>query len=188
VADWLSQLWDTMKSVSLPLVVLGLSFQLLQTLFISLAWRNILRAAYPKSVLPYRGVASPGHLVVTEAGTNALATFSLAAAPTGSTGADQLSAATVNLTGCTTTVTFTAAGAATRVDVALGQSEFPAGTPKSTSVTATLKDSTGATATATSAETVTFSVDNASICSISPTTATIPLCANARKTARRNKA
>jgi uncharacterized membrane protein YbhN (UPF0104 family) len=58
VADWLSQLWDTMKSVSLPLVVLGLSFQTLQTLFISLAWRNILRGAYPKSVLPYREVLS----------------------------------------------------------------------------------------------------------------------------------
>jgi uncharacterized membrane protein YbhN (UPF0104 family) len=56
VADWLSQLWDTMKSVSLPLVILGLSFQTLQTLFISLAWRNILRGAYPKSVLPYREV------------------------------------------------------------------------------------------------------------------------------------
>ena len=44
--------------MSLPLVVLGLSFQTLQTLFISLAWRNILRAAYPKSVLPYREVLS----------------------------------------------------------------------------------------------------------------------------------
>ena len=58
MADWLSQLWDTMKSVSLPLVILGLSFQTLQTLFISLAWRNILRGAYPKSVLPYREVLS----------------------------------------------------------------------------------------------------------------------------------
>ena len=47
-----------MKLVVQPLVVLGLSFQLLQTLFISLAWRNILRAAYPKSVLPYREVLS----------------------------------------------------------------------------------------------------------------------------------
>ena len=44
--------------MSLPLVVLGLSFQTLQTLFISLAWRNILRGAYPKSVLPYREVLS----------------------------------------------------------------------------------------------------------------------------------
>ena len=58
MADWLNQFWDTLKAVSLPLVVLGLSFQLLQTLFISLAWRNILRAAYPKSVLPYREVLS----------------------------------------------------------------------------------------------------------------------------------
>jgi uncharacterized membrane protein YbhN (UPF0104 family) len=58
VAGWLNQFWDTLKAVSLPLVVLGLSFQLLQTLFISLAWRNILRAAYPKSVLPYREVLS----------------------------------------------------------------------------------------------------------------------------------
>ena len=32
--------------------------RLLQTLFIALAWRNILRAAYPKSVLPYREILS----------------------------------------------------------------------------------------------------------------------------------
>ena len=53
MADWLNQFWDTLKAVSLPLVVLGLSFQLLQTLFISLAWRNILRAAYPKTEIKW---------------------------------------------------------------------------------------------------------------------------------------
>jgi hypothetical protein len=110
----------------------------------------------------------------TKTTSNGTATFSLAATPVGTTGTDQLSAATLNLTGCTTSVTFTTAGAASRVDVALGQSEFPAGTPKTTTVTATLKDSTGAVTTASSAQTVTFSVDNSSICSVSPTTATIP--------------
>ena len=47
MTDWLSQLWDTLTSVSVPLLILGLAFQTAQTVLVALAWRNILRAAYP---------------------------------------------------------------------------------------------------------------------------------------------
>jgi uncharacterized membrane protein YbhN (UPF0104 family) len=47
MSDWLNQLWDNLTAVSLPLLVLGLAFQAAQTCFVALAWRNILRAAYP---------------------------------------------------------------------------------------------------------------------------------------------
>ncbi len=53
---WLQQLWDTMTAVSVPLLVLGLAFQTAQTLFVALAWRNILRAAYPDAGVRYRPV------------------------------------------------------------------------------------------------------------------------------------
>jgi uncharacterized membrane protein YbhN (UPF0104 family) len=58
MSDWLQQLWDTLISVSLPLLVLGLAFQTLQTLFVALAWRNILRAAYPPAGVTYRPILS----------------------------------------------------------------------------------------------------------------------------------
>jgi hypothetical protein len=99
------------------------------------------------------------------------ATFSLAASS--STGTDQLSASAPNLQGCITNVTFSTAGAPTSVTATLGQTEFPTGGPQSTSVTATLKDSSGAVASFTQSKTVTFSVDNTSICNVSPTSATI---------------
>ena len=51
---WLNQLWDNLTAVSLPLLVLGLAFQTAQTMFVALAWRNILRAAYPDGGVHYR--------------------------------------------------------------------------------------------------------------------------------------
>ena len=54
MADWLSQLWDTLTSVSLPLLILGLVFQTAQTAFVALAWRNILRESYPDGGVNYR--------------------------------------------------------------------------------------------------------------------------------------
>ena len=54
---WLSQLWDAMTAVSLPLLILGLAFQTGQTLLVALAWRNILRAAYPAAGVTYRPIA-----------------------------------------------------------------------------------------------------------------------------------
>jgi uncharacterized membrane protein YbhN (UPF0104 family) len=56
MAGWLQQLWDTVTAVSVPLLVLGLGFQTAQTLLVALAWRNILRAAYPDGGVEYRPV------------------------------------------------------------------------------------------------------------------------------------
>ena len=41
-----------MTAISLPMLVLGIGFQTLQTLLVALAWRNILRAAYPEATSP----------------------------------------------------------------------------------------------------------------------------------------
>jgi uncharacterized membrane protein YbhN (UPF0104 family) len=54
MTDWLSQLWDTLTSVSVPLLILGLVFQTAQTALVALAWRNILRASYPDGGVNYR--------------------------------------------------------------------------------------------------------------------------------------
>ena len=54
MTDWLNQLWDTLTSVSVPLLILGLVFQTAQTVFVALAWRNILRASYPDGGVNYR--------------------------------------------------------------------------------------------------------------------------------------
>jgi uncharacterized membrane protein YbhN (UPF0104 family) len=56
LTEWLDQLWDTLTSVSIPLLILGLTFQTLQTGFVALAWRNILRAAYPAGGVTYRPI------------------------------------------------------------------------------------------------------------------------------------
>ncbi len=58
MAGWFDQLWDAITAVSVPLLVLGILFQTAQTLLVALAWRNILRAAYPKDGVSYRPVAS----------------------------------------------------------------------------------------------------------------------------------
>src|SRR5690349_23689702 len=56
MGDWLQQLWDTLTSVSVPLLALGLAFQTAQTCFVALAWRNILRTSYPDGGVNYRQV------------------------------------------------------------------------------------------------------------------------------------
>jgi hypothetical protein len=110
----------------------------------------------------------------TKTTSNGTATFTLTQPTAGATGTDQLSASTALLPGCSTNVSFTTAGAPSSVAVGLAQSEFPAGTPKTTTATATLKDANGATANAQSAQTVTFSSSNTNICTVSPTQQTIP--------------
>ena len=45
MGNFLDTLWDTLTSVSIPLLLLGIAFQTLQTLLVALAWRNILRAS-----------------------------------------------------------------------------------------------------------------------------------------------
>ncbi|MGN6379984.1 MAG: lysylphosphatidylglycerol synthase domain-containing protein [Gaiellales bacterium] len=54
MSDFLSQLWDAMTAVSLPLLLLAIGLQTAQTLLIALAWRNILRFSYPKGDVTYR--------------------------------------------------------------------------------------------------------------------------------------
>jgi uncharacterized membrane protein YbhN (UPF0104 family) len=56
MADWLQQLWDALTAVSVPLLLLGLAFQAGQTLFVALAWRNILRYSYPEGGVRYRQI------------------------------------------------------------------------------------------------------------------------------------
>jgi len=56
--DWLQQLWDTLTSVSLPVLILGLALQTVQMALVALAWRNILRAAYPEGGVRYRPIAA----------------------------------------------------------------------------------------------------------------------------------
>jgi hypothetical protein len=58
MVGWLEQLWDAMTAVSLPLLVLGIAFQTAQTLLVALAWRNILRSAYPGGDVRYRPILS----------------------------------------------------------------------------------------------------------------------------------
>jgi uncharacterized membrane protein YbhN (UPF0104 family) len=58
MVDWLSNLWDTLTGISLPLLLLAISFQVAQTLLVALAWRNILRASYPDGDVQYKPVMS----------------------------------------------------------------------------------------------------------------------------------
>jgi uncharacterized membrane protein YbhN (UPF0104 family) len=50
---WLNQLWDNLTAVSVPVLILGLGLQTTQTLLVALAWRNILRSAYPDGGVKY---------------------------------------------------------------------------------------------------------------------------------------
>src|SRR5438105_1556707 len=111
----------------------------------------------------------------TKTDTNGVATFSLAAPPAGTLGTDTLSVNAANLTGCLASVQFTNAGAPASIGVTLGQTEFPTGRATSSTVTATFRDASGAaTSFASTTTTVTFSVDNAAICSVSPATTNVP--------------
>jgi uncharacterized membrane protein YbhN (UPF0104 family) len=56
MVDWLEQLWDTLTAVSVPLLILALALQTTQTLLVALAWRNILRSAYPDGDVRYRPI------------------------------------------------------------------------------------------------------------------------------------
>jgi uncharacterized membrane protein YbhN (UPF0104 family) len=58
VIDWFQQLWDELRSISIPLLILGLAFETAQILLVALAWRNVLRAAYGREGTPYRKVLS----------------------------------------------------------------------------------------------------------------------------------
>ena len=50
VWGWLTQLWDSVKEISVGYVILGCIFQCLQTVFTALGWYGILRYAYPGGI------------------------------------------------------------------------------------------------------------------------------------------
>ena len=56
VAGWIHQVAGQMRSISLPILVLALALHTCEMLLNALAWRNILRRAYPRSDVSYRVV------------------------------------------------------------------------------------------------------------------------------------
>jgi uncharacterized membrane protein YbhN (UPF0104 family) len=50
VWGWLSELWDSVKEISIGYIILGCLFQGLQTVLTALGWYGILRYAYPRGV------------------------------------------------------------------------------------------------------------------------------------------
>jgi uncharacterized membrane protein YbhN (UPF0104 family) len=54
VAGWVREVLDQVGSISLPLLFLALTLHTCETLLNALAWRNILRRAYPNSGVSYR--------------------------------------------------------------------------------------------------------------------------------------
>ena len=53
---WFERLWDTMTEISIGYIVVGLSFQTIQTLLTALAWYFILAAGYPNGGVRYRDI------------------------------------------------------------------------------------------------------------------------------------
>jgi uncharacterized membrane protein YbhN (UPF0104 family) len=54
VAGWMREVFDQLGSISLPLLLLALTLHSCETLLNALAWRNILRRAYPASEVSFR--------------------------------------------------------------------------------------------------------------------------------------
>jgi uncharacterized membrane protein YbhN (UPF0104 family) len=56
VAGWIHQVVGQLRSISLPILLLALGLHTCEMLLNALAWRNILRRAYPRSDVSYRVV------------------------------------------------------------------------------------------------------------------------------------
>src|SRR6476661_1713216 len=54
VAGWINQVAGQIRTISLPILLLALMLHTCETLLNALAWRNILRRAYPKSGASFR--------------------------------------------------------------------------------------------------------------------------------------
>lgn len=54
VAGWVREVVDQLGSISLPILLIALTLHTCETLLNALAWRNILRRAYPKSGASFR--------------------------------------------------------------------------------------------------------------------------------------
>ena len=98
---------------------------------------------------------------------NGVATFTLAADTNTAPGTDQLSGRESTnpiLTGCITNITFAGAGAASALTVKAGASSFASGTATTTTISATSTDSAGVASAVAANTTVTFTVDNTTVC------------------------
>ena len=56
VLDWFQRLWDTMTGISIGYIVVGLSFQTIQTVLTAVSWYFILAAGYPNGGVRYRDI------------------------------------------------------------------------------------------------------------------------------------
>ena len=56
VLGWFQRLWDTMTEISIGYIVVGLSFQTIQTVLTAVSWYFILVAGYPNGGVRYRDI------------------------------------------------------------------------------------------------------------------------------------
>jgi hypothetical protein len=56
VAGWLRDVFDQIRSISLPLLLLALGLHTCETFQNAFAWRNVLAAAYPRGGTGFRPV------------------------------------------------------------------------------------------------------------------------------------
>jgi uncharacterized membrane protein YbhN (UPF0104 family) len=56
LAGWFRDVSDQIRSISLPILLLGVGFHTVETLLNAFAWRNVLRAAYPRSNVRFTSI------------------------------------------------------------------------------------------------------------------------------------
>jgi uncharacterized membrane protein YbhN (UPF0104 family) len=56
IAGWVRDVFDQIRSISLPLLLLALGLHTCETLLNAFAWRNVLAAAYPRSGLEFKPI------------------------------------------------------------------------------------------------------------------------------------
>jgi uncharacterized membrane protein YbhN (UPF0104 family) len=56
VAGWFDSMWDALTGIGLGYLIAGWCLQTIQTTLTALGWYFILRAAYPRSMVPYRAI------------------------------------------------------------------------------------------------------------------------------------
>jgi len=56
IAGWVRDVFDQIRSISLPLLLLALALHTCETLLNAFAWRNILVAAYPRGGAEFKPI------------------------------------------------------------------------------------------------------------------------------------
>jgi uncharacterized membrane protein YbhN (UPF0104 family) len=56
IASWVRDVFDQIRSISLPLLLLALGLHTCETLLNAFAWRNVLAAAYPRGVAEFKPI------------------------------------------------------------------------------------------------------------------------------------